>query len=138
MIVVFDAHRRRLLRHERRIFTLPVSVGTRLLHGWRISETARSREPSLASVGTYIACLDSWARPCAGSGTPPMKRGRPAAGRPHHSSLRLAQLISNNFPFPSHLAEYVTRWPRNVDERGELERKFAYLFTRCHTLALLL
>src|SRR5216683_1020549 len=108
MIVVFDAHCGSLMRHERRLFTLPVSVGTRLLHGWRISETARSREPSLASVGTYIACLDSWARPCAGSGTPPMKRGRPAAGRPHHSSLRLAQLISNNFPFHDRSARSIS------------------------------
>jgi hypothetical protein len=36
-------------------------------------------------------------------------------------------------PFPGHLAEYVTCRPRNVNERDELERKFAYLFPRCHT-----
>src|SRR5713101_2680751 len=84
MIVGFDAHCGGPLRHERRIFSLPASVGTRLLHQFRISETARFQEPS---VGTYIACLDSWARPCAGLGTPPMKCGRSAAGRPHHSSL---------------------------------------------------
>jgi hypothetical protein len=33
------------------------------------------------------------------------------------------------WPFPSHLPVDVTCWPRTVDERGELERKFPYLFT---------
>src|ERR1039457_2266351 len=53
-------------------------------------------------------------RPCAGPRTPPMKRGRPIAGRPRHGSLdpcgsnsvrralmsltSLVQLISNSFP----------------------------------------
>src|SRR5208282_3221593 len=43
---------------------------------------------------------------------------------------------SRRLPFPGHLVENATCWPRTAGDRGELERKFPGWFTRCYAVLL--